>query len=1163
MNKLSDHVKFGIGNLPAFAGPTNTINGTSGDDDLVGTNGDDSILGFGGNDTITGLRGDDTIDAGEGNNTVYGGSGEDTITAGSGDDIIEGGSGADIIDAGEGNNSIDGGSFDDTITAGSGHDIIEGGSGDDVINAGEGNNSIHGGSFHDTITAGSGDDIIEGGSGNDVIDAGDGNNSIDGGSFHDTITAGSGDDIIDGGSGDDIINAGDGANTIDGASGHDTITSGSGNDIIEAGSGDDVVSAGGGDDSLDGGFGNDTAIFSGSILDFMWTGSSDDLVVTDLNAADGDEGQNIVKDFEVLQFDDFTFNLDGSNHAPLIVDPGAIADEDSPYSFGVSAIDFDGDAMTLDSFTYNGTLGTLTLDSTSAFTPAMGSGLSLNFTFDPGADYQFLAVGDTVVETVSVTVSDGNGGTTVHSFDMTITGLNDGPTMSDGVAAANEDGASVDVDLSVLGDDIDSDDDGTTLIYAVTGAPSEGSAVISGTTLTFDPGSDFQHLALGETVDVTITVQATDSHGATTTADITVTVTGANDGPTMTAGFADATEDGQEITVDLAALGDDVDSDDNGASLTYTIIGAPSDGTASISGTTLTFDPGSDFQELGLGETVDVTITVQVTDSHGATTTEDVTVTVTGINDAPVAQDDSLAVDEADGPIVIDLKPLVSDVDVNDILSLSLVSIFDTGSGRALSVPFTLVDGVLTIDPSEFGLNAGDMANLVLTYQVSDDSGLPGGTVFGEIDLTVTGSDDEPTPNTNNAPVAVDQLINADEADGLIVIDLNNFVSDPDTGDVLTITAVSFISDGRTTPVVFSIVNGVVTIDPAQFGLDEGESLEKLLQFTVDDGSGTPNNTATGFVTLVIEGADDTPDPTNSAPVADDLTMTVNEVDGVFDVDLNGLVSDPDTGDVLSITSIVFSTSSGNLDVVFGVVDGVVSIDPVQFNLDDGETMTGFLTFVVDDGTGTTNSTDTGVVTFTVNGFTDVVPPDPPETEVLFDFEPYSFDFAFQGAIDLYEGFRFSTNAQVFETDEMGDDGRGGVSGIVNGSVSTGDDNVLVSQGDEDLKLYGRGTSLVDEFIFGEEFDLESAYMTGAWNDGMTVTVTGYTTGTDTYGQPIFVEIGSQSFTVGTSGAIFAEFDDAIFDSVVMVNFSTSGGTNAGLGGTGTQLVLDDILLFV
>ena len=44
--------------------------------------------------------------------------------------------------------------------------------------------------------------------------------------------------------------------------------------------------------------------------------------------------------------------------------------------------------------------------------------------------------------------------------------------------------------------------------------------------------------------------------------------------------------------------------------LTYALVGTPAEGSASILGTTLSFDPGSDFQDLNAGETREVAITV-------------------------------------------------------------------------------------------------------------------------------------------------------------------------------------------------------------------------------------------------------------------------------------------------------------------------------------------------------------------------------------------------------------------------------------------------------------------------------------------------------------------------------------------------------------------------
>ena len=90
------------------------------------------------------------------------------------------------------------------------------------------------------------------------------------------------------------------------------------------------------------------------------------------------------------------------------------------------------------------------------------------------------------------------------------------------------------------------------------------------------------------------------------------------------------------MTLDLSVLGSDVNSDDTGASLTYSLVGAASEGSASISGAILTFDPGAAFQDLAAGETREFVLGVQAVDSHGAATNGQVTVTVQGTNDAPV-----------------------------------------------------------------------------------------------------------------------------------------------------------------------------------------------------------------------------------------------------------------------------------------------------------------------------------------------------------------------------------------------------------------------------------------------------------------------------------------------------------------------------------------------
>ena len=74
-----------------------TIDGTSGPDDLVGTEKDDVIHGSGGKDYISGLAAPDVL---------YGGAGNDTMVGRDGNDSIYGNTGSDMLFGEEGNDTI-------------------------------------------------------------------------------------------------------------------------------------------------------------------------------------------------------------------------------------------------------------------------------------------------------------------------------------------------------------------------------------------------------------------------------------------------------------------------------------------------------------------------------------------------------------------------------------------------------------------------------------------------------------------------------------------------------------------------------------------------------------------------------------------------------------------------------------------------------------------------------------------------------------------------------------------------------------------------------------------------------------------------------------------------------------------------------------------------
>jgi hypothetical protein len=111
-------------------------------------------------------------------------------------------------------------------------------------------------------------------------------------------------------------------------------------------------------------------------------------------------------------------------------------------------------------------------------------------------------------------------------------------------------------------------------------------------------------------------------------------------------------------------------------------------------------------------------------------------------------------------------------------------------------------------------------------------------------------------------------------------------------------------------------------------------------------------------------------------------------------------------------------------------------------------------------------------------------------------------------------------------------------SGYVNGRVSGA--NVAYNQ-------FGSPASISS----ATAFTLNSGYFTGAWNNGLTISVLGLVNGIQTY---------SDSFVVNASGSALHTFNWADLSSV---SFSSAGGTNAGLDSSGTQFVLDNLTVNV
>ena len=242
-------------------------------DRLAGGAGDDVLVGYAGNDTLSGGAGNDIIEGGLGADLIDGGSDD----GGAGDTVryigstkgvtvnlalsgAQGGdSGSDAYgDVLSGIESVTGSNHADTLTGSAGDNRLFGMGGNDVINGGDGANVLDGGDGDDFINGGAGEDNIAGGEGDDVIYALDAN---------DIASGGTGDDQIYGGAGDDQLLGDAGNDRLEGNWGNDQLLGGDGNDVLVGGDGNDVLVGGAGSDWLQGDGGDDTYLldrFSGA-----------------------------------------------------------------------------------------------------------------------------------------------------------------------------------------------------------------------------------------------------------------------------------------------------------------------------------------------------------------------------------------------------------------------------------------------------------------------------------------------------------------------------------------------------------------------------------------------------------------------------------------------------------------------------------------------------------------------------------------------------------------------------------------------------------------------------------------------------------------------------------------------------------------------------------
>ncbi len=592
-----------------------------------------------------------------------------------------------------------------------------------------------------------------------------------------------------------------------------------------------------------------------------------------------------------------------ANLAPVISQGDSVAvtmsEDGNPVSFAVAidAVDPEGDPMTW-------TLSGLPSQGNAVVS---GTGASPAVLYTPSANYNG-------TDSFVVQVSDGNLNDTI-TVNVTIQPVNDPPVANGQSVSTPENTAKV---ITLTGTDIDGD----TLTYSIVTGPSHGSLSGTGSSQTYTPAANYNG-------SDSFTFKINDGSVDSNTATVDITVTAVNDAPVA---------DGQSVTTaeDTAMPISLTGSDADGDPLTYIIVGQPVHGTLSGSVPNVTYTPTANFNGSD-------SFTFKVNDGTVDSNTATVTITVTPVNDAPVAIPQNIGTNQ-DTPVSITLSG--SDIDADPLTyTVSASPTHGTLSSTAPNLTYTPNTGYVGADSFEFTVSDGTAISSPATVSISvsnvNDAPVADGQSLStpedtSLSITLSGSDADDDPLTYRvitqpvhgtltgtaATITYAPEANYNGTDAFIFVANDGTVDSPPATVTIDITPVNDapIANGQA---VVTSENAAVEITLT--GTDVENS---ALTFSIQ--SGPSNGTLTGsgaawtyqpdadyegadlFTFIANDGELDsalatvsiTVTRTNEPPVADEQTVSTNE-DVALGVTLTG--SDPDND---PITYAVFANPS-------------------------------------------------------------------------------------------------------------------------------------------------------------------------------------------------------------------------------------------------------------
>ncbi|MBU0631660.1 tandem-95 repeat protein, partial [bacterium] len=583
------------------------------------------------------------------------------------------------------------------------------------------NSELTGGAKNDILYGTTGDEALSGNDGADYLNGLSGDDLLDGGYGDDTFIGGKGDDTLVDFGGDDfyIFNKGDGRDIVTDFTGDDIIMFGDdivSSDVVFTQSGNDMILSFEYDKELplqqrdsitiknwqQDGFEIETLTFTNgesfsiSRLETIKNNTAPELAadassytLQDVREMNGDVGATdedgdtltytvtATAQHGTLSVDEsgtWTYKVDelymGEDSAVITVDDGnggtvtktlTFHTKVSVPSITTSEIDLKEDNLTTDTLSVTNPVGgTLTYE---IVIPSANGNFSVDvngvYSYDPNQDYNG-------ADEVTIKVTNEYGLSTTTTLSLAIEAVNDAPVANMDSATIEENTQLVLNIADILANDTDVDTGDTMNITDVTIPTGKGVVSLDNTTgeFVFAPGSDFDHLAAGESEEVYVAYTIADAAGATSTSEIVITVTGTNDAPILE--VINPIETQEDTAVILGNI-TSTDADDN-ATATYST-------TETVAGFTLnsdgsySFNPADDaYQSLAKDEIKEITIPITVTDDQNATDTKSLVITLMGTNDVPtvVNASESFTLTNIRN---IDGKVEASDIDDSDVLT--------------------------------------------------------------------------------------------------------------------------------------------------------------------------------------------------------------------------------------------------------------------------------------------------------------------------------------------------------------------------------------------------------------------------------------------------------------------------------------------------------------